>query len=870
MNRKRFLLFIILLSGLALLPCMASADPFTVSLPAGSAITMGDSTAELPFLISNGGAGDIRDIIFTINPALYNFSAATVPPPGWCIKSIAAGTIEFALVQGGGACSSGASAAQIGAGQSRTFTITLTGPGGGAIPAAASDAATDTLTSAAVSVQGGFVLSGGLPAWTRKALAASLTASPLSVGIGDTIALTVSVTNRSTAGQSGIVASPDPPSPVYTGGASVSLVGNAVYSSTASTANPAPVALTGNINASTSTISVSSTSGYPSSGRLLIGNELIDYTGATAVSFTGATRGRGGTAASAHAGGSLLFSQNTSSFNLAPGETGTILWHYKADANGAVTFNAASRNATGTATSKSESSDAVIIGPFTAAVSVSPLSVVSGQVAAVTMTVANNGTSTLTNVTPSITPGGTAVKNLSTGPAPAGIASLAPGETGTFTWTYVITGSPTQTYLFSASAASGAQTTNNAASETGEITQYAVAGTPLVFATGSSGTITWTVSNQGGATIREVTIGIPAPLTGNCGTPGWDYAGSAASSPADWIISTTGNPESSVTFRADTPVDAHGIPIGGSRSFSVTFNCVPLVASDTEYTFPVLITDKNGNQATINTIITVTAFSLTLTAFDQDCAAAAPASKPADGNSRYCLKAVLLSGGTPAPGKTVNFTITAGSGFLSAGSMVTDGAGAARVFLTSPCSTVNTAATVTAAFPPSTTAAATVNFTGVGGSNLSYVNNSLTFDRTSPAPAVITPPVSINTGDQGAFSLQVRNCGTIGLTIQAANTTLSVRRNSADIFALNGPNVPVNAGASAVLTFNFGTIASGDLECFPILTANVNPPAGYAGMYSFNLVPPGNAIPVDTVKIGTGTTCPPPGVRILDWREAVN
>jgi hypothetical protein len=135
---------------------------------------------------------------------------------------------------------------------------------------------------------------------------------------------------------------------------------------------------------------------------------------------------------------------------------------------------------------------------------------------------------------------------------------------------------------------------------------------------------------------------------------------------------------------------------------------------------------------------------------------------------------------------------------------------------------------------------------------------------------VITPPVSINTGDQGAFSLQVRNCGTINLTIRAANTTLAVRRNSSDTFALNGPDVPVNAGASAVLTFSSGTIASGDLECFPILTANVNPPAGYAGMYSINLVPPGNAIPVDTVKIGIGTTCPPPSVRILDWREVIN
>ena len=47
-------------------------------------------------------------------------------------------------------------------------------------------------------------------------------------------------------------------------------------------------------------MTVASTTGFDSTGTLHIGNEQITYTGTTSTTFTGATRGAGGTTASAH------------------------------------------------------------------------------------------------------------------------------------------------------------------------------------------------------------------------------------------------------------------------------------------------------------------------------------------------------------------------------------------------------------------------------------------------------------------------------------------------------------------------------------------------------------------------------------------
>ena len=58
--------------------------------------------------------------------------------------------------------------------------------------------------------------------------------------------------------------------------------------------------LDGSLTDSATTVTVASTTGFDSAGTLHVGNEQITYTGTTSTTFTGATRGAGGTTATAH------------------------------------------------------------------------------------------------------------------------------------------------------------------------------------------------------------------------------------------------------------------------------------------------------------------------------------------------------------------------------------------------------------------------------------------------------------------------------------------------------------------------------------------------------------------------------------------
>jgi hypothetical protein len=63
----------------------------------------------------------------------------------------------------------------------------------------------------------------------------------------------------------------------------------------------------GGITSAVTTIPVDTTMGFPPSGRLLIESEYVDYTGATATTFTGCTRGANGSTAAAHGFGFGVF-----------------------------------------------------------------------------------------------------------------------------------------------------------------------------------------------------------------------------------------------------------------------------------------------------------------------------------------------------------------------------------------------------------------------------------------------------------------------------------------------------------------------------------------------------------------------------------
>ena len=58
--------------------------------------------------------------------------------------------------------------------------------------------------------------------------------------------------------------------------------------------------LNGSLNDSATTITVDSASSFDSTGTLYIGNEQVTYTGTSSTTFTGCTRGAGGTTAASH------------------------------------------------------------------------------------------------------------------------------------------------------------------------------------------------------------------------------------------------------------------------------------------------------------------------------------------------------------------------------------------------------------------------------------------------------------------------------------------------------------------------------------------------------------------------------------------
>ncbi|MFQ5847806.1 MAG: hypothetical protein ACE5IQ_09100 [Candidatus Methylomirabilales bacterium] len=96
-------------------------------------------------------------------------------------------------------------------------------------------------------------------------------------------------------------------------------LGGGTFTVTATRYNPSPTSLTADITAASTTITVGDTTGFAPRGRVAIGSELIDYTGTTATTFTGARRGMDATTAAAHSTGAAV-----SQFQCSITSTGTL------------------------------------------------------------------------------------------------------------------------------------------------------------------------------------------------------------------------------------------------------------------------------------------------------------------------------------------------------------------------------------------------------------------------------------------------------------------------------------------------------------------------------------------------------------------
>jgi len=92
--------------------------------------------------------------------------------------------------------------------------------------------------------------------------------------------------------------------------------------------------LNGGISSSATTIVVVSTTGFSNTGAILIGAELITYTGITATSFTGCTRGAAGSSNVSHTTGTAV-----NGAQVATANTATLLQINTTDLSNGVTLN---------------------------------------------------------------------------------------------------------------------------------------------------------------------------------------------------------------------------------------------------------------------------------------------------------------------------------------------------------------------------------------------------------------------------------------------------------------------------------------------------------------------------------------------------
>lgn len=803
----------------------ALADTFTLTVPANTDVVMGNPQSVIPVTVRNNGPSrDIRSITFNIDPAKYSFSSATVPPSGWCVNSVAPGSINFELVQPGGSCTNGSTANRIDPLESIVFNITV-------IPVASASDSNDTFSSVVVNSQGGFTMSGAMPTWTRRSLDAALSAAPPSVGTG-TISVTMQVTNRSTASKTGLVSVPDPPQP---SSPIVTPTGGPFY---------ATALLTSGLNSSAATVNVTSTADFPASGTISIDSEEICYSGKTAASFTGATRGCNGTAAASHSSGAIVYGMDP--FSIAPGETKAVTWTYSADSGGSVYFTGRASDSSSTAMSQALVSNTILIGNFTASLVVSPSSVISGQDVTVEMTVTNNGNSALVNITPSVLSGcaGGATETLVSGPTPELIPSLAKGSTGVFSWTYRVTGGIGQTYCLSGTAtANGPVLTNSATSNSGQISAYSVSTAPSVVTSGASNVpLTWNLYNGGGCDIRIVSIGVP--------NTSWTC--SSVTPPPGW---QAGCDQTIVTFTSTKR--QYELPPGSNAPFIMNFSSIETVTGEKVASFPVTVTPRGcgGEPVTIGSYITITANSLAV--------AHSPAGPLyADGSSYYSITATLTSGaGAPVAGKTITFSAT--SGALSSLTAVTDASGQATLRLTSPVSAVDTTSIVSADYLGAQ-GSDTVSFLGWNKANLQYWG-ALT-------------PASVSCGSAYTFTMQLRNISaTTSMTIGTASYFSfndSASGGSSVFQAFLDAPVTIAAGATRQVSFGSATSSGGG-------GGVVIPAAFLAGTYEplANSTPP----PVSGLFLNDGgandqyrgvadsvTTvggCGSVRVRIIEWHE---
>ncbi len=519
------------------------------------------------------------------------------------------------------------------------------------------------------------------------------------------------------------------------------------------------------------------------------------------------------------------------SATLDPGEQQVFISTYEASSDGVVVFSGPASNGTAHVTSPAAVSNGVVIGDYTAQIQVSSSEVISGQQIQVVLTLTNNGTGVLTGIVPNISSAGTASMSLDSGPVPASIGVLQPGNSANFQWTYTVTGNIGDTFQVSGWGSSNTLTSDTATTPWGSISAYSVMVSPDNVTSGATGiSLSFTVFNNGGLPVKKVRISTPS---------GWVYQTSTP--PPGWSAGSAGNP-TQISFTTNSDF----IPIGGSKSFGLTFTAVPTVLSPTPYNFLVELWDTGQNQlntdprGAVETTVTVTPYQMVLAAVPGAGISGTPI---ADGFQYYDITATLTNGGSPVAGAPVQFTADLGA--LGSGSAVSDTLGRAVNTLTGPLSLTPVSATVTATYLGAEDSII-LPFQSYTGMSLDYVPGTL-------------GPTAVSPGDPGVvFAVTVINTGTSTVTLDNTST-----------FSFSDST----AGGSSVYTSTLGSsslanIGPGEQANLTFLAADVDEDfqAGdfYPSMVLTDGFTPGTRPVSDSVTVSGGSS-----VLIIRWRESI-
>jgi outer membrane protein assembly factor BamB len=262
----------------------------------------------------------------------------------------------------------------------------------------------------------------------------------------------------------------------------------------------------------------------------------------------------------------------TPPLNLAAGGSGAFIVQARATGEGTATAEAWASN--DMVSSAGAQSPLLSVRPLAAHLEVSPTQAFPGDTVTVRLTVSNTSTSeTYSNLVPrtpvSVSSAGTA---LLSGPQPASVASLSPGQAAQFTWKYQLSGAQAADYRFQALAdavRSGVPvTTDTVESQPGQLLKYRLTTNPVSFLEGAAdAVISYTIENQGPEAIREIRLLRP---------PSGAFTAAASpfvNTPAGWSPSIAG---SDFLWLTTGP----GIPPGGSLTVGLRFSTITGVSSN--------------------------------------------------------------------------------------------------------------------------------------------------------------------------------------------------------------------------------------------------------------------------------------------------